>query len=54
MEIIALITALLVLIPVVITAINRRKAKRDALGKVESTELGSGMDRIDKLYPPSE
>ncbi|MEI6085789.1 MAG: hypothetical protein WCS70_16010 [Verrucomicrobiota bacterium] len=50
-EIIALIGALLALIPVVISALNRRKANRNDLGKVEVDELDAGMSRVDKLFP---
>lgn len=57
-EIIALIAGLLALIPVIITAVNRRKAHRNDLGNVESTELLAGMDRADresaKLQPPTK
>jgi hypothetical protein len=54
LEIIGLIAALLALIPVVISALNKRKANRNDLGKVESAELGAGMDAVDKLHPPPQ
>jgi hypothetical protein len=54
-EIIALIAGLLALIPVVVSALRSRKANRNAIGKVESAELGAGMDRVDaatRVQPP--
>lgn len=51
-EIIALIVAVLTLIPVILNARKNRKANRDALGKAEADELGAGMDRVDRLFPP--
>lgn len=50
-EIIGLIAALLALIPVILSALNKRKANRNDLGKVESDELGAGMDAVDRLHP---
>jgi hypothetical protein len=46
-EIIGLIAGLLALIPVVYSAMQKRKANRNDLGKVESAEMGAAMDRAD-------
>lgn len=50
--IIALIAGIVALIPLILNARNNRKANRNALTKVESDELGDGMDRVDRLQPP--
>lgn len=58
-EIIGLIAGLLALIPVILSARNKRKANRNDIGKVESQELLDGMDAVDRaaaarVQPPSQ
>jgi hypothetical protein len=56
-EIIALIAGLLALIPVILNALNNRKANRNDIGKVESAELRDGMDAVDaatRVQPPKQ
>ena len=50
-EIIGLIAGLLALIPVILSALNKRKANRNDIGKVENAELLAGMDRVDAATP---
>lgn len=49
--IIGLVTALGTLLGLIIKARTNRKANRDALGKVESTELRDSMDAVDRMHP---
>ena len=50
--IVALLVGIVTLIPIILKLRSNRKAKRDALLKAESDELGAGMDAVDKLQPP--
>lgn len=47
----AILTGLLTLIPLILKSRANRKANRNEIGKVESTELGAGMDRVDRMQP---
>ena len=49
--VIALIAGIVALIPLILNARNNRKANRNALTKVESDELGAGMDAVDRVQP---
>jgi len=50
--IIALIAALVGMIPWFLNRHAAGKANRNDLGKAESTELDNAMRRVDELYPP--
>ena len=55
LEIVGSLVALLaVLVPVILKGMQNRKANRNEIGKVESGELGAGMDATDKLQPHDE
>ena len=55
LEIVGSLVALLaVLVPVILKGMQNRKANRNEIGKVESGELGAGMDAVDKLQPHDE
>ena len=49
--VIALIAGVIGLITVVMKAMQNRKANRNEIGKVESTELKAGMDAVDAAAP---
>jgi hypothetical protein len=53
-SVLAVLAGLLALIPLILKARKNRKDNRDALTKVESDELGAGMDRVDRLQPPPQ
>lgn len=48
----AIVAAVLGIIAAIVKLRQNRKANRNEIGKVESAELGAGMDAVDKLQPP--
>ena len=55
LEIVGSLVALLaVLVPVILKGMQNRKANRNEIGRVESGELGAGMDVVDRVQPGDE
>ena len=50
----ALIGLLALVVPLILKGIQNRKANRNEIGKVESAELGAGMDAVDRVQPVPE
>lgn len=50
--VVALVGGIIALLTVILKLRTNRKANRNEIGKVESAELGAGMDAVDKLQSP--